>query len=297
MMAAKPRANEPGPQSRAWSWRKTPEQAVQGFYLKNEEGTLKGETNMIARLHSRRSGYFLLGLAILFIEVFFGYRSAVMYGAAFAQYLGFWELLSCQVVVGMGVAIGGYVLSTHRQFGVEAIAERLRGKHEYKADVDHKIWWSEVGIMAAVVVVVLHEFAGVIYTLFGKGQPATLVTIVVTIGMCAFALLPFFLGHMQLALAESINAENAAEYDNKINKLDKQVRIQAAEEIAKRSSNLSPEQRLAYGIRGMLPQSRTNVQDDQAVTGHFREIGDDEIGDPLAPRLNGQTKGRAAKNQ
>lgn len=242
---------------------------------------------MIARLHSRQSGYFLLGLAILFIEMFFGYRSAVMYGEAFKPYLDFLELMACQTVVGAGVAIGGYVLSTHRQFGIEAIAERIAARYKYQSEVQSKMGWAETGIWLAVAVVVLHEFAGVIYTLFGKGQSITFVSLAVAVGMCAFALLPFLLGHMQLALAESINAEDAAAYGKRINELDQKVRIQAAEEIVKRSSNLSPEERLSYGIRGLLPQRTV----DDATTGHYRSIGDDT--DPLASRLsNEQANGK-----
>lgn len=208
---------------------------------------------MMHKLHSKATAWWLLCLAVTMIEVFFGFRAAVMYGAFLSAYLDVLELIAFQICVGVGVAIGGYVLSTHRQYGLEAIAERIAERARHAKDYRDKLSGAETGVLLACLVVVLHEIAGVIYTVFGKGQPVTWIAIVVCVGMCAFVLLPFFLGHMMLALAESLGKEKAEDFDNRIDALDRQMKIEAAQDLVDGASDLPPEKRI-QGIRTLLPR-------------------------------------------
>jgi hypothetical protein len=208
---------------------------------------------MLARLHSRHSAYALLAIMAAAMEGIFGWRASVMYEHFLAPYVDFWELWAFRIVVFLGVAVGGYVLATHRQYGLEAIAMRIRVRGGYQAAKDSSIWWNGLAIVVAMGVVVIHDWAGVIYTVFGAGARPNFINASVTIGMCVFCLLPFLLGHMMLALAESINAERDEEYDRTIDKLDRTMRIQAAKELVKQASDMSAEERLSYGVRGLLP--------------------------------------------
>lgn len=211
---------------------------------------------MTARFHSRHSAYYLLALMAFAMEMVFGWRASVMYEHFLAPYVGFWELVGFRLVVFLGVAVGGYVLATHRQFGLEAITDRIKKRGLVRKFELGKISWAEYSVYGGVIVIIIHDWAGVIYTVFGESvtAPINMVTIAVTVGMCAFCLLPFLLGHMMLALAESITAEREEAFDRKIDTLDKQVRIQAAKELADNASDLSPEDRLRKGVRGYIAE-------------------------------------------
>jgi hypothetical protein len=147
---------------------------------------------MITFLSSRKSGAVLLTLGILVVEGAFAWLCSRAYGALLSRYMGMWEVQQVlQWVVFLALTVFGFVLAAHRQYGVAAMWERARASGR-----------SEARGVFLVALVVAHDWGAALYTVFGMGQGPTLPLVLVMVGMCGLALMPFLLGPLLLALAE-----------------------------------------------------------------------------------------------
>lgn len=142
-------------------------------------------------LSSRKVGSLALALAVLAVEVVFAWLSSRVYTVFLRADVDGWELEVFQGVIFLTLAVFGFVLATHRHYGVAAIRER--GRAGARSGV--------VGIFLAAGVIIAHDWGAVIYTVLGTGRGATPVLVLVTVGMCGLALVPFLIGRMRLVLA------------------------------------------------------------------------------------------------
>jgi hypothetical protein len=158
---------------------------------------------MLSFLHSKRVGHDLLVLAVLMLEVFFAWRSSLMYVFILASRVNPVELEVVRWLVFVAVGVFGFALAVHRHAGVQAIRNLKREGNGLAL----------AGIFGAVVVVVGHDLASVIYTV---GQVDTIGAGVAVVGMCCLTLLPFLCGYMSHAIAAGITEENAQRASMKI---------------------------------------------------------------------------------
>src|SRR5215469_8196570 len=152
---------------------------------------------MLTFIHSRKFGYVTLTLAVLALEVVFAWRISLVYGEILQGQGSGLEVAVLKWAVFLAVAVFGFVLATHRHYGVAAIRERVKSG----------AWSGALGVFVAVVVIVAHDWGAAIYTVFGKGQAPTPGLVAVTVGMCGLVLVPFLIGRMALTMAESLREE------------------------------------------------------------------------------------------
>src|SRR5579885_3552751 len=94
-------------------------------------------------LHSRKFGYLALTLAVLALEVVFAWRISLVYGEILQGQASAWEIWVLKTTIFLAVGVFGFVLATHRHYGVAAIEERVKkGK-----------WGGKLGVLTAVVVI------------------------------------------------------------------------------------------------------------------------------------------------
>ena len=82
------------------------------------------------------------------------------------------------------------LLWQHRQYGLEVIVKRLekqQGQNLTKKELQRE----SRPLRYAVAFFIIQDIAGVIYTIFGKGEPVTLPLIAVAASVSGFAFVPF----------------------------------------------------------------------------------------------------------
>jgi hypothetical protein len=206
---------------------------------------------MLAKIHSRRTAYKLMVLSVLALKAFFGWRASLMYESVLKHEVPPVELQVIKWLVFLAISVFGFVLSTHRQFGIEAIADRVEARGLAKADQDAETNRAIRYIKLAVLVVVVHDLAGTLYTIFQPGQPVTFGPVAMAVGACALVFIPFLVGHMALALAESGPAEMQEELKQTIRMYQHKLQLSALKRLYKHASNLEPEEILSGGIAGL----------------------------------------------
>ncbi len=148
-------------------------------------------------VHSRKFGYVALTLAVLALEVVFAWRISLVYGELLQGQASVWEIWVLKGTIFLAVAVFGFVLATHRHYGVAAIEERVK----------HGKWGGKAGVVVAVLVVVAHDWGAAIYSVFGHNRAPNVGLVAVTMGMCGLVLVPFLIGRMAQVLAESLREE------------------------------------------------------------------------------------------
>lgn len=180
---------------------------------------------MLTRLHTRQWAYGALTLSVLGLEAFLGWRAEEMYAALLGTFASPLELLLVRLVIGVSVAVFGFVLATHRQYGLEAQLERIKDKESRLDGFDANALRRHArrNLFLAMAFVIIHDIAGAIYLILASQPGLTLTTfeanvvldlqlIMATLGMTAIVFIPFLIGHFTLALAESLPAEHRQRY-------------------------------------------------------------------------------------
>jgi hypothetical protein len=174
-------------------------------------------TDGLTFLHSRKFGYVALTLAVLALEIVFAWRISLVYGEILQGQADVWEIWVLKATIFLAVAVFGFVLATHRHYGVAAIYERVKkGK-----------WSGAAGVFMAVVVIVAHDWGAAIYTVFGKNQAPTPGLVMVTVGMCGLVLVPFLVGRMAQVMAESLREEEDDHFERKKRKVEQRQELTA----------------------------------------------------------------------
>ncbi len=223
---------------------------------------------MFAKIHSRRAAYKLMVLSVLALEAFFGWRASLMYESVLKDAVGPVELQVIKWLVFVAICVFGFVLSTHRQFGIEAIYDRVAARGLAHADQDAQTCQAVRYIKLAVVVVVVHDLAGTLYTIFQPGRAVTFGPVAMAVGACALVFLPFLVGHMALALAETGPAEMRTEVQQTIQQYQHKLQLSALKRLYKHASRLEPEEILSGGIPGLpaLSAPRTDEPVDHTAS-------------------------------
>ncbi|GEM_PF-7060249 len=209
---------------------------------------------MLIRLHTRAWAYGALTLSVLGLEAFLGWRAEEMYAALLGSFASPVELLIVRLVIGVSVAIFGFVLATHRQYGLEAQLERIKEKEGKLDGFDARKLRKRArrNLFLAMTFVIVHDVAGAIYLILASQAGLTLATLegnavlaiqlsMAALGMTAMVFLPFLIGHFTLALAESLPAEQAQQYAVEGLAHLRGVKLTAVEKIAKDTRRLSAE--------------------------------------------------------
>jgi hypothetical protein len=218
---------------------------------------------MLTFIHSRKFGYVALTLAVLALEVVFAWRISLVYGELLQGQGSPQEVAVLKWAVFLAVAVFGFVLATHRHYGVAAIRERVK----------QGAWSGALGVFVAVVVIVAHDWGAAIYTVFGKGQAPTPGLVAVTVGMCGLVLVPFLIGRMALAMAESLQGEEQEAFERQKRQVEQQQQLAALRQgMREPRRQVAPAER-----RASLWQRRAAVQTAQ-------EAGE---ADPLAASQSG----------
>ncbi len=172
---------------------------------------------MLTFIHSRKFGYVALTLAVLALEVVFAWRISLVYGELLQGQGTPTEVAVLKWAVFLAVAVFGFVLATHRHYGVAAIRERVKQGARAGA----------LGVFVAVLVIVAHDWGAAIYTVFGKGQAPNPGLVMVTVGMCGLVLVPFLIGRMAQAMAESLQDEQEEGFQRQKRKVEQQQQLAA----------------------------------------------------------------------
>jgi signal transduction histidine kinase len=168
-------------------------------------------------LHSRKFGYWAFTLAVLALEFVFAWRISLVYGEILQGQASAWEIWVLKWTIFLAVAVFGFVLATHRHYGVAAIEERVKkGK-----------WGGKLGVFTAVVVIVAHDWGAAIYSVFGHNRAPNLGLVAITIGMCGLVLVPFAVGRMALTMAESLDEEEDEGFARKKRKVEQRQELAA----------------------------------------------------------------------
>jgi hypothetical protein len=77
------------------------------------------------------------------------------------------------------------------------------------------------------VVIVVHDWGAAVYTVFGKNQAPNLALVMVTVGMCGLVLVPFLIGRMAQAMAESLGEEEEDLFARKKRKVERRQELAA----------------------------------------------------------------------
>jgi hypothetical protein len=209
-------------------------------------------TDGLTWLHSRKFGYLALTLAVLGLELVFAWRIALVYGEILYGQADAWQVSVLQWMIFLAVAVFGFVLATHRHYGVATIYERVkRGKR-----------LSAFGVLMAVVVIVAHDWGAAIYTVFGKNQAPTPGLVMVTIGMCGLVLVPFLVGRMALVMAESLQEEEDEGFERAKRKEEQRQQLAALRQGARGPIRaVPPTNRRSLWQRGAAVQSTAGAPD------------------------------------
>jgi hypothetical protein len=216
-------------------------------------------TDGLTFLHSRKFGYLALTLAVLALEIVFAWRISLVYGELLQGQASAWEIWVLKGTIFLAVAVFGFVLATHRHYGVAAIHERVkRGK-----------WSGALGVFMAVVVIVAHDWGAAIYTIFGQQNRApTPGLLAVTVGMCGLVLVPFLVGRMAQVMAESLHEEEDEHFERQKRKVEQRQQLTALKQGPREPTRITP----TATRRSPWQQRRTAAQAQE-------EAGQD----PLAP--------------
>ncbi len=204
-------------------------------------------TDGLTFLHSRKFGYLALTLAVLALEVVFAWRISLVYGEILQGQASAWEVWVLKATIFLAVAVFGFVLATHRHYGVAAIYERVKkGK-----------WSGAFGVFMAVVVIVAHDWGAAIYTVFGKNQTPTPGLIAVTVGMCGLVLVPFLVGRMAQVMAESLREEEDEHFERVKRKVEQRQELAALRQGGTRTLRAVPSagRRSLWQHRGAAAQA------------------------------------------
>jgi hypothetical protein len=207
-------------------------------------------------LHSRKFGYLALTLAVLALEVVFAWRISLVYGEILQGQASGWEIWVLKATIFLAVAVFGFVLATHRHYGVAAIRERAK----------YGVRRSTFGVLMAVVVIVAHDWGAAIYTVFGKNQAPTPGLVMVTIGMCGLVLVPFLVGRMALVMAESLREEEDEGFERKKRKEEQRQQLAALRQRPREPMRtVPPAGRRSFWQRGAAVQPAAGAPDPLGV--------------------------------
>lgn len=151
--------------------------------------------DLLDAAHTKRLQYYALLLALLGMEAFFSVRAATVYYDVLSPRMSAIEVDLVSIIVGTAVFLCGYMVASH---GIK----NALGKTD----------WGNFWIAALVIV---HDVAGVVYLNYGPGANGSgdWASISITVGMCAFSLVPFALGNR----AEKLRPELEAELEQEVN--------------------------------------------------------------------------------
>lgn len=172
---------------------------------------------MLNLLHSRKTGYFFLVLAVLALEIFLGWRSSIMYAAILSGEIGLLELNLIKWLVFLAIAVFGFTLSVHRHYGAEAIVDHMKQRGKTVGG------WA--GIATAMVIVIFHDLAATVYTVFGDGKTPTFPLIAATAGMSALCFVPFLTSRMMRALHDGVAGERQERHELKMQSIQHKQEI------------------------------------------------------------------------
>lgn len=217
---------------------------------------------MINFLHSRKTGYILLVLAVLALEIFLGWRASIMYAAILAGQIGLVELNIIKWLVFFAIAVFGFTLSVHRHYGAEAIVDHMKERGKKVNG------WA--GIATAMLIVILHDLTATIYTVFGDGKAPTFPLVAASAGMCALCFIPFLMSRMMRALHDGVAAEGEQRHKDKLQ--------QSAQQHQQKLQQVSQQQQIKAAKKGATQQGNPLTLPTVVANGH-------------APSGNGQNGG------
>ncbi len=185
--------------------------------------------NKLTFLHSRKFGYMAFTLAVLGLEIFFAWRVSIVYGELMAGQASATEIKVLKIMVFAAVAVFGFVLATHRHYGVATIRERIKKGAN----------WSAFGVFMAVVVMIAHDWGAAIYSAL-NGRTLSFGLLAITIGMCGLALVPYLVGQMARVMGESLSAEERERYEREEQKAEHEQRMAALQQGVGKSRSFRP---------------------------------------------------------
>jgi hypothetical protein len=206
-----------------------------------------------------------------------------------------WEVWGLTILLSMAVALFGFALATHRQYGLEAIKNRLQKQMPPNTTLpEGAIAGDRWMIRLAMAFFIFQDIAGVIYSFFGHGEAPSFPLVVATISIGGFTIVPFFTGHMTLALAESLPQERKDQFYAHLFDLWQDTLITAASKWAKQARHAEPADILAPVIKTFLDTSPDGLYTD-AMKGFFRMDGEKLI--PFRPKAESTASASNGANQ
>lgn len=150
--------------------------------------------DLLDAAHSVRMQYYMLLLALLGMEAFFSTRASTVYYDILSTRMTAVEVDVVAVIVFVAIFLCGYMVASH---GIK----KASGEWDWG-----NIWLA--------VLVVVHDITGVVYLNYGPGSNGSTdwASISITVGMCAFSLVPFVMG----SRAEKLRPELEAELDQEV---------------------------------------------------------------------------------
>lgn len=169
--------------------------------------------DLLDAAHSVRTQYYMLLLALLGMEAFFSTRASTVYYDILSTRMTAVEVDVVAVIVFMAIFLCGYMVASH---GIR------------KADGT----WDWGNIWLAVLVVV-HDITGVVYLNYGPGSTGSTdpASISITVGMCAFSLVPFAMGSRAEKLRPDLERELDQEVETFTNAATRTIKRRAVDRV------------------------------------------------------------------
>ena len=162
------------------------------------------------RLHGKKVMHFLFLAGTIALEVFLGYRAALMYEQVLQQrtHVDGAEVFAIKIIVLLAVSITGVILATYRHQAMEAVITRIEDTSMSAAYKERAKGWAQVSMYLGIGFVITHDIAAILYTMWGEsGFDGNAVSVLVVIGMTSICVLPFVLGQFTSSLGEMLMAE------------------------------------------------------------------------------------------
>ncbi len=224
-------------------------------------------------LHTRRTTYQLVVWSMLALEGVFGWRAGLMYSTILGNLTGSGiELTVIVVAMSIGLGVFGFFLATHRQQALEAQEDSLRTRKEkglleekaYKKALRH----SERMITLAVVLVVVHDVGGALYTVLASVhtlQDLSIPLVAAAVAMSALAIVPFLIGPSTQALADGMVTERQQHLADRTIEVTMGLQLGALERKVKDVRHSDPDAILNAPIMRLLKSGNLTEAQQEAI--------------------------------
>lgn len=171
--------------------------------------------DLLDMAHTKRLQYYMLLLTLIGMEVFFSFRAATVYYDILDTRMSGFEVGLVSSIAFVAVFLSGYIVASH-------------GIKNAQGQTDKGNVWLAV-------LVVAHDFTGIVWFMYGGASSTPNLhdwtTVLSTIGMCAFSVIPFALGSRAAKLRPELEAEMEQEVSEFTSAATRKIKRRAVDRV------------------------------------------------------------------